>query len=338
MSICKIHKFSGITSNNATSIETYAENLIYLLRLYLEAYNEDMDKLYDEVTNKEAKSYLIYKTFKESKSFYKDYEKFLRNGDKNIDYKTFNLVKGYLKCCMQIIGKLFEALLIDRAYTNDAFNKYLLNISLLKEDFYKNYEDIDYNNYIPIPTSFKNIYTKDTKGKIKRTSNFYYNPRHNRIDIEFVNINNVQNTLVVEIPKYNYTNIAHLQLKASSSPVIRVNPFYKLTPIIGFCPYNDIRMREDYMIYSIKNIDKNLYNELEKYFEIILCYLCEYTDRLNVTELSVLNRSKIFEQILHVSLDNSLQPETRIDIAKILRKNIKKINKKFNIVPEVVID
>lgn len=56
MSICKIHKFSGITSNNSTSIETYAENLIYLLRLYLEVYNEDMYKLYDEVTNKKAKS------------------------------------------------------------------------------------------------------------------------------------------------------------------------------------------------------------------------------------------------------------------------------------------
>lgn len=64
---------------------------------------------------------------------------------------------------MQIIGKLFEALLMNIAYTNDAFNKYLLNISLLKKDFYKNYEDIDYNNYIPIPTSFKYIYTKDTK-------------------------------------------------------------------------------------------------------------------------------------------------------------------------------
>lgn len=47
---------------------------------------------------------------------------------------------------------------------------------------------------------------------------------------------------------------------------------------------------------------------------ILKLYLCEDTDKLNVTELNILNRFKTFEQILHVPLDNSLQPETHIDI------------------------
>lgn len=174
------NNFTGLTSSLEMPISSYSQNLIALLKTYMDRINDEALIFSPKATEK-AKIYLKACIFPNKKDFIKDYEDF-QNRDYNIGKKTHCLITRYTICIMQLLGQVAECLLIDKCISNETINRICMNIALLKNDIYLDYKEIDYKSYIPFSTSFKFILLKQNGMYIKQPLT-QYNPKDTCVDI-----------------------------------------------------------------------------------------------------------------------------------------------------------
>lgn len=278
-------------------IESYSKQLIYYLHMYLNKIDIDMDMKSISPREKEkSKIILRWLFYPNNKEIVKDYVS-IQNKVKG---ETIYLLNNYTICIMQLLGRIAECVIIDRCIRNIDCNIVCMNIAMFKENIYKRYNDINYEEYIPFSPSFKQVFYTDEDGFLTGFPVPDYNPLHTTKDIAWCKKENIMSQLKAEIHELEYLENAKLQIKTSLDyRNLNLEP-YRITPIIYFDLMNDCNklMEENskyklYSIFSARSINQDMQKEIEMYFRILSAYVTNISDSIEINDLCVQNNQEL---------------------------------------------
>ena len=274
-------------NNLQIPISAYANQLTWYLEWYLKKMQLDTESFSIKATEK-AKRYFRWIVFPNNKEFEKDFKKI----KDDMHTKTWNVISYYTKCIMQLLGQVAECVIVDRCANNSEINKTCINIAMFKENVFKDYDDIDYNDYLAFSTSFKYIIYKDSKTGIYQQYNVPdYNPDHTSKDIAWCKKDNILSQLKAKIDKVGYLENAKLQIKTTLNYNNLALDKYFLTPVICFDLGNDCNnLKQKYpknIIYSAREICPEMYLEIDKYFRILAAFATQLIDHIDITDIEV---------------------------------------------------
>lgn len=307
-------------------IDNYANKLVWYMENYLNRLQNDM-KTFSAKANKKAKIGLRWFIFPNEKEFESDYQKYK---DK-FGNKTWNIIKHYTKCIMQLVGQLAECVIVDHCCNNDDINRICINIAKFMPNIYHDYSDIEYDEYIAFSPSFKYIIYKDRESGIYKQYNVPdYNPNHTSKDIAWCKKENILSQLKVSLNEIGYWENAKLQVKATLDCDNLDLDKYPLTPVLCFDFKDDFdKVKNKYrqnVIYSVRRLFPDIYAEMEKYFKILAAYATGVTDHINITEIEVRENYRLAElfrtPIIHLVKEEPLNIAGIIEMAEKFRKPI----------------
>lgn len=299
--------FYGRPVYNEFPIQDKCKRLTHYLRDYIEIANaeEYFKKMSHPKANEKAKIILRYYFDSTNKEFERDYSRI----KDDIGNNTFSFFIEYTNSIMKIIGKIAECVVVDTCNNNKFTNQKCINIALLKKDILYNYPEINYEKYSAFSTSYKFFFDTNEDNMLVAHKNFYYNPNDTSMDISWCEKDNELATLMVGIDKMNYCRAAHLQVKASTNlPHLPIQK-YLVSPIIVFDFRGNIEiLKEKYprhIIFSARDINTQMHEELEFYYRQILAYVAGISDKLEITDEEYVTNTKLqflfqlpFEQLI----------------------------------------
>ncbi len=267
-------------------IESYSKQLIFYLYHYLDMIDI---KNNDKKAQEKAKIMLKWLVFPNDIEAKKDLDKI----KDDIGQKTLYQFKDYTKCIMLLLGKLAECVIIDRCINNRNTNIVCMNIATFQENIYEEYSNIEYDNYLAFSPSFRYIFDYDADGfLIRYFAPGSYNPHHTSKDIGWCKKDNPISQLKAELKEVNYLENAKLQIKTTlNCKGLDISSDYRLTPIICF----DLDEKCDLLkeknpkhnIFSARDVDSEMFEEIEKYFKILTAYALGMIDTIEISEKDV---------------------------------------------------
>ena len=317
----------GIEKNSIDiPIESYANQLMWYLKWYLNKLDNESMQFSEKATEK-AKIALRWLIFPNNKEIKKDYNLV----KKDIGKKTKMIIRNYTKCIMQLLGQIAECLIVDKCLVNSELNKICINIAEFKPNIYKEYSDIEYDEYMAFSTSFKYVIYKDEESGLYSQKNIPdYNPNHTSKDIAWCKKDNFINQLKVNIPQLDYVDNAKLQIKTTLDCDNLDLSSYYLTPVICFDLCNDIiKVKNKFphnVVYSMREISPEIEVEIEKYFRILGAYATGIIDHVNITDIDVKQDFRLAELFRTPIVDIVKENELKIaGVIELVEKNKKPI-------------
>ena len=307
-------------------IGSYADQLIFYMETYLNRVKISTES-FSVKANEKAKIGLKWIIFPDDKEFEKDYQRH----KEDFGNKTWNIISHYTRCIMQLVGQLAECVIVDHCCNDGDVNRTCINIAMFKPDIYKEYSDIDYEQYVAFSTSFKYIIYKD-----KRTGNYQqynvpdYNPNHTSKDIAWCKKENILSQLKVDLGKLNYLENAKLQIKSTLDCNNLNIEKYFLTPILCFDFRDDFyKLKGKYpqsIIYSVRQLFPDMYAEMEKYYKILAAYAIGLIDHININDIEVHQDNRLAQlfrtPIMDLDKEETLNTAGVIEMAETFRKPI----------------
>lgn len=269
-------------------IESYSKQLIFYLHKYLNMV--DIHNNYNSPkANEEAKIYLRWFIKPNDKELERDFN-YIKD---DIGNKTWFAIYKYKRCIMSLLGKVAECVVIDRCINNRNTNIICMNIAKFKENIYEEYSDIKYDDYLAFSPSYKYIFAYDEDGFLVQYPSPDYNPLHTSKDIAWCKRDNIVSQLKTEIPEVSYLDNAKLQIKTTLDcrNLNLSSKSYILTPIICFDLCNDCEILKKkypkHIIFSAKEIDQGMFDEVSAYFKILTAYATGMIDKIDISEKDV---------------------------------------------------
>lgn len=168
-----------------------------------------------------------------------------------------------------------------------------MNIARFKENIYEEYNDIRYDDYLAFSPSYRFVFAYDNDGFLVRYPVPDYNPAHTSKDIAWCKRENIVTQLKTEMPELAYLENAKLQIKTTldSRHLNLSSKFYITTPIICFDLINDCELLKrkypKHIIFSAKEIDQGMFDEVTAYFKILAAYATGIIDKIDISEKDV---------------------------------------------------
>ncbi len=170
-----------------------------------------------------------------------------------------------------------------------------------KENIYEEYSDIKYDDYLAFSPSYKYIFAYDEDGFLVQYPIPDYNPLHTSKDIAWCKKDNIVSQLKTEIPEVFYLENAKLQIKTTLDcrNLNLSSKSYILTPIICFDLCNDCEILKKkypkHIIFSAKEIDQGMFDEVSAYFKILTAYATGMIDKIDISEKDVVKNFDLME-------------------------------------------
>lgn len=268
-------------------IDNYADQLVWYMEKYLDKIKIDTES-FSIKASKKAKIGLRWIVFPNDKEFERDYQ---RHRD-DFGNKTWSIISHYTRCIMQLVGQLAECVIVDHCSNDGDINRVCINIAKFMPNIYKEYSEIDYEQYIAFSTSFKYIVYKDEiSGNYLQYNVPDYNPNHTSKDIAWCKKENILSQLKVDLNQINYLENAKLQIKATLNCDNLNLEKYFLTPVLCFDFKDDFyKLKDKYpqnVVYSVRQLFPDMYAEMEKYYKILAAYAIGLIDHINITDIEV---------------------------------------------------
>lgn len=268
-------------------MESYFKQLIYYLYHYLDIirYNP----------NNDVKIGLNWVIFPNNESK-RDYDKIKYS----INNETAFTIYKYTSCIMTLLGKIAECVVIDHCNNNTNTNMICINIAKFNPYIYYQY-DITYNEYMAFSPSYKFVFAYDLDGFFVRYPVPDYNPNHTSKDIAWCKRDNIVEQLKAEIPEVLYLENAKLQIKTTLNcgNLDLSSPTYITTPIICFdlnYDINNLKLRYPHnIIYSARQIDQQMFEEIVMYFRILGAYATGIIDRIDIPEKDIVKNDRLMQ-------------------------------------------
>ena len=303
-------------------IDIYANKLVEYMEIYLKKVEYSMNN-FSKKTCEKTKIQLKWFIF-ENDNKIKDFQ----YHKEVFDNETYGMFSKYTKCIMQLVGQLAECVIIDHCNNDDNINKVCINIAKFMPNIYREYPEIDYEQYIAFSPSFKSIIYKESTSKIAVYKNYDYNPMHTSKDIGWCKKDNILSQLKVNLNEIDYLDNAKLQIKSTLDCDNLKIDNYILTPVICF-DFNDdfYKLKNkypDYAIYSVRRLFPNLYYEMERYFKILAAYAIGLIDHINITDNEISQNSALSQffrtPVMDLKKDETCHVVGVIELAKQLNK------------------
>lgn len=270
-------------------IESYSNQLIFYLHNYL-----NMVVISNEyespIANEKAKIYLRWFIKPNDKELERDYN-YIKD---DMGRKTWSAIYNYKRCIMSLLGKVAECVVIDRCINNRNTNIICMNIAKLKENIYEEYNDIKYDDYLAFSPSYRYVFSYDRDGFLIKYPVPDYNPLHTSKDIAWCKRDNIVSQLKTEIVEVSYLENAKLQIKTALDcrNLNFSSNSYISAPIICFDLSNDCevfkRRYPKHIIFSAKEIDQGMFDEVSAYFKILAAYATGMIDKIDISEKDVI--------------------------------------------------
>ena len=269
-------------------MESYSKQLIFYLHKYLNMVDVGND-YHSPKANEKAKIYLRWFIKPNDKELERDYN-YIKD---DMGRKTWSAICKYKLCIMSLLGKVAECVVIDRCINNRNTNIICMNIAKFKENIYKEYSDIKYDDYLAFSPSYRYVFSYDSDGFLIQYPVPDYNPLHTSKDIAWCKRDNIVSQLKTEIAEVSYLDNAKLQIKTTldCKKLNLSSKSYISTPIVCFDLSNDCEiLRKRYpkhIIISAKEIDQGMFDEVSAYFKILAAYATGMTDKIDISEKDV---------------------------------------------------